>query len=64
MTISFDEAADRQFATYESGEKLHDAGYDAYITGYIFAMLTKRLEIEVLLQSCSAAKTSEAATVK
>lgn len=52
LKIKFDTDADREFGAYQDGQlKLHDAAFDAYMTGNVFAMLTKRVEIEKLLQT-------------
>ena len=41
-----------EFARYENdGGSAHDAGYDAYMTGLVFAATTKYIEIGDLLQA-------------
>lgn len=45
--FGFDSKADSKFGLYEKSGSAqeHDAGYDAYMTGHVFASLAKRLEI-------------------
>ena len=55
--FSYDERASPKFAHYErsgSGQE-HDAGFDAYMTGHVFAALAKRLQIGQLLEQSSRA---------
>ena len=59
LVIKFDEAADSEFNNYSENTQHHDAGYDSYMTGYIFAMMTKRLEIESLLKQAALKKAEE-----
>lgn len=47
LKINFDTDAHIDFGQYQNGDKKpHDAAYDSYMTGVVFAMLTKRIEIE------------------
>ena len=47
LKISCDQEAHEDFGKYGDGNlRLHDAAFDAYITGVVFTMLTKRIEIE------------------
>ena len=48
LNFQFDVDADIQFGNYLENVQSHDAGYDAYQTGLIFAMLTKRIQIDQL----------------
>ena len=59
LVIKFDEATDSEFNNYSENTQHHDAGYDAYMTGFIFAMMTKRLEIESLLKQAALKKAEE-----
>lgn len=43
--LQFDYDAQAGFTKYLSGAALHEAGYDSYITGIVFASLVKQLEI-------------------
>jgi len=55
LMFGFDEKASPRFAHYEkagAGQE-HDAGYDSYMTGHVFAALAKRLEIGQLLEQSS-----------
>ena len=50
-----DEAASMKFMHYETtgaGQE-HDAGFDAFMTGRVFAALSKRIEIGQLLEQSS-----------
>ena len=47
LKIKFDSEAHGDFSQYKDGQlKLHDAAFDSYMTGVVFAMYTKRIEIE------------------
>ena len=50
LTVKFDEKADIKFGSYGDEIHHHDAGFDSYMTGFIFAMISKRLEIQTLLE--------------
>ena len=56
LVIKFDVAGAEEFGGYTENEQHHDAGYDSYMTGYIFAMMAKRMEIENLLTSAALKK--------
>ena len=46
LMFAYDEKADTRFGHYEAnGGQEHDAGFDAYMTGHVFAALAKRIEI-------------------
>lgn len=54
MMIDFDKSCSSggKFRTYEQkGGQEHDAGFDAYMTGHVFAAFCKRIEICELLKS-------------
>lgn len=38
------------FNVYEMSHQSHDAGYDAYMTGVVFATLAKHIEISEVVQ--------------
>lgn len=59
VAIKLDVRAEQAFGNYIDREKAHDAGYDAYMTGYVFATLAKKLEIENLAAQCKVAAKSE-----
>ena len=54
LVISFDDKKNQTFGRYkiESGNA-HDAGYDAYMTGYTFATTSKYIEIGELIKPIS-----------
>lgn len=55
LMFGYDERASPKFAVYDkmgAGQE-HDAGFDSYMTGHVFAALSKRLEIGQLLQQSS-----------
>lgn len=50
MTVALDKEKDARFGTYLGPKgtidgQEHDAGFDSYMTGHIFACLTKYIEI-------------------
>lgn len=57
--IKFDEAANPEFGSYSDAAQHHDAAYDSYMTGFIFAMMAKRLEIGSLLSAAALKKVEE-----
>jgi len=61
LVIKEDTKAHAEFGSYQSDNnlRLHDAGFDAYMTGLVFAMQTKRIEIDTLLTECAASKEEE-----
>ena len=59
LGFAFDSDVDSQFATYESHAQAHDAGYDAYMTGLVFATLTKKIQIDQVLAEQEAASKAE-----
>ena len=42
--------SESEFLNYEVNKQSHDAGYDAYMTGVVFATLSKFLEIALIVQ--------------
>lgn len=57
LKIKFDIEVHRDFGEYQNGQlKLHDAAFDSYMSGVVFAMMTKRIEIEKLLQTVPGTK--------
>ena len=46
LKFQFDVEAHRDFGNYQDTYQAHNAGFDAYMTGIVFASLTKQLEIE------------------
>ena len=49
--FEFDSKASASFSSYDrAGGQEHDAGFDAYMTGLVFAALSKRKEIGDLLK--------------
>ena len=50
LTVKFDIKADMKYGSYGDELHHHDAGFDSYMTGFIFAMISKRLEIQTLLE--------------
>ena len=51
LTVKFDnKVAKGDFGSYGDEIHHHDAGFDSYMTGFIFAMISKRLEIQTLLE--------------
>ena len=59
LSFQFDSNTDAQFAAYESHAQAHDAGYDAYMTGQVFATLTKKLQVDKLEAEQEAARKRE-----
>ena len=59
LAVSFDISADEQFGSYITNAQAHNAGYDAYMTGYVFATLAKKLEIDQLLAQSAINKEDE-----
>ena len=54
LMFAYDASASPKFCHYlHSGGQEHDAGFDAYMTGHVFAALAKRLEIGQLLEQSS-----------
>ena len=52
--FEYDSLASAKFCHYlNNGGQEHDAGFDAYMTGHVFAALTKRIEIGQLLEQSS-----------
>lgn len=43
--IEYDKGKDSKFGLYENIQQLHDAGYDAYMTGSVFLKMSKYIEI-------------------
>ena len=41
---------DENFNCYLSKKALHEAGYDSYITGVVFASMVKQLEIQTFIE--------------
>ena len=49
LMIKFDIRAGEAFGTYNDYTQAHHAGFDAYMTGHVFAVLAKKLEIDQLI---------------
>ncbi len=45
IQIDYDSEKDSIFSLYRNGGQDHDAGYDAFMTGYSFIHLAKYIEI-------------------
>ncbi|CDW88855.1 c transferase [Stylonychia lemnae] len=50
LNISLDKEQDSIFGLYDGIGQEHDAGYDAYMTGYIFACISKYIEIGKIIE--------------
>jgi hypothetical protein len=48
--LSFDFDQEHGFVKYMSNVALHEAGYDSYITGVVYASLVKQLEIQTFIE--------------
>ena len=59
LGFQYDSNVDSQFANYESHAQAHDAGYDAYMTGLVFATFTKKIQIDQLLAEQETAAKAE-----
>lgn len=53
LQFQFDSSHKGVFQTYETTQQKHDAGYDAYMTGTIFATLSKYYEIGHLIANAT-----------
>lgn len=55
MTVTLDTQANVQFGNYENNPSMvvASAGFNAYMTGHIFANLTKKIEIDQSSKSTS-----------
>lgn len=51
LVINFDVRMSSKFGKFKNKDKAiaHDAGYDAYMTGFAFALIAKYLEIGQLI---------------
>jgi hypothetical protein len=47
--LEFDFDISHKFDKYMSKQMLHEAGYDSYLTGLVFASLVKHLEAKYFL---------------
>ena len=45
--LQFDFDLAHGFTMYQGVQKLHEAGYDAYLTGIVFASMAKQIEYEL-----------------
>ena len=56
LEFEYDDEADSKFSAYLQGGQKHDAGYDAYMTGIVFAYHAKFIEIGNLVQPMATKK--------
>ena len=57
LMFAYDKPASIKFCSYDqTGGQEHDAGFDAYMTGHVFAAFCKRIEICQLLEQVSEKK--------
>lgn len=64
LQFKFDVAAHLDFGKYQDTYQAHNGGFDAYMTGIVFASLTKKLEINSLLEAVKEEKKKQPKTGK